>query len=54
MFTDVSGFQTLNANCICFVALTLGKPRGRGGIMFLYPPTHIEMQGTVFAGLLGP
>ena len=21
--------------------------------MFLYPPTHIEMQGTVFAGLLG-
>lgn len=54
VFTDVSGFLSLNANCVCFVVPTLGKARRRREILFLYPPTHIDIQGTVFPGLLGP
>lgn len=32
VFTDMSGFQSLNANCICFVAHKLGKAKGRNNV----------------------
>jgi hypothetical protein len=47
VFTDVSGFQSLNANCICFFAHTLGKPKG-GNTVPLFAHPHWDSGHSLF------